>query len=139
MPFHAHDAETQEAIKQQVRRVDRNLQRMGMAPMTPPEIRRAAERIAQGVEAARSSSPTGVPDASRSRVFGQHQPMTSSPPRTLHFQSAVPMDRALGPMMSPQGRVGRSGFGAMQPFLNDDQRLLQEQLRRRRRLTTGSI
>ena len=90
MPFHHHDQKTQDAIKQQVKRLDRNMTEMGMAPMAPAEMRQAAERIAQGVEAVQQQPPTRPAPRPQPRI------PAANVPGSLPLPPGVPPEVAEG-------------------------------------------
>ena len=84
MPFHHHDPKTQDAIKKQVKRLDRAMHEMGMASMDPAEMRHAADRIAQGVEAVKQRPPVRPAPSPQPRIPAAPLPSVV-PPGTPEF------------------------------------------------------
>ena len=138
--------EVHEKISQQLYRMDKNMQAMGLGKMTPEDLRYAYGKIKtgivqlvsqqgqpQGQPAQPPGAPQGLPPPAQSRVQGDQvppMPTTMGDGRDAMFHSTTPMANAIGGPMMP-GQRNQSGAAAIHPML-DDQALLQQ--RRRARL-----
>ena len=136
--------EVHEKISQQLYRMDKNVQAMGLGPMSPEDLRYAYGRIKTGIvqlvsqqnQGARSlappGAPQGLPPPTQSRVQGDRvppPPTTFGEPRDAMFHSTVPMANAIGGPMLPS-QHNQSGVASVNPLL-DDQVLLEQRRRAR--------
>lgn len=137
--------EVHEKISQQLFRMDKNLQAMGLGKMTPEDLRYAYGKIKTGVvqmvsqqgqpaqpPGAPSGAPQGLPPPAQSRVQGDQvppNPMTMGDGRDAMFRSTVPMANAIGGPMMP-GQRDRGGAAVVNPLM-DDQVLLEQRRRAR--------